>query len=212
MIMRKSLIVVGIILMSYFSLQAKKIDGTIILENDTLIVTLKIPYKFLAQEPNYEKLQYKIKYFDTEGNKVILKPHEAKEIRFNDGFDDIRMLSRPNNLDLGSLFSISSHIFLKLEIDGNLKLFKYHYTQSSGGMYNGATGTYTAGYSYNVEKYILQKGDEELKRTRSLVFRKDLMDYFSDCPELAKKIEEKEFRKRDLELIVQYYNSHCGNK
>jgi len=207
--MRKLVLLVTIGLLSSITLNAKKINGEIIFENDTVEVMFKIPFKFFTQEPNYEKLQVKVKYYNSDGTKVILRPDDAKEIRFNDGYEDIRMLSRYNSLGIGSIFSTSSNIFLRLEIDGNVKLFSYYYTQSSGGMYNGATGTMTGGYSYSVEKYILQKGELELKRTKGLMFRKDMVEYFSDCPELAEKIKEKEFRKGDMISIVRFYNNHC---
>ena len=206
----RNFILITFLLLNYLTLSARKIEGTIIFEKDTIDVTFKIPIKFFEQEPNYEKLQYKVKYYDSKGNKVVLKPDQAKEIRFNDGFEDVRMLSRVNSLDLGNIFSLSTHIFLKLEIDGKLKMFSYYYTQHSAGMYNGTTGTMTGGYSYSVEKYILQKKGQELKRPKGLFFRKDMAEYFSDCPELSKKIKEKDFHK-DVGRIVQYYNSHCGN-
>ena len=207
--MRKLLFLVTIGLISSITLNAKKIDGKILFENDTVDVIFKIPFNFFTQELNYEKLQNKVKYYDSDGNKVILRPDQAKEIRFNDGFFEIRMLSRYNSLGLGSMFSMSTNIFLKLETDGYLKLFRYYYTQNSVGMYNGTTGTMTGGYSYSVENYILQKGNLELKRPKGLMFRKDMIEYFSDCPELSKKIEGKEFRKNDLESIVRYYYIHC---
>ena len=210
--MRKLLFIVSIGLISSITLSAKKIDGKIFFENDTVDVIFKIPFKLLTQEPNYEKIQSKIKYYDSNGNKITLKPSQAKEIRFNDGFFEVRMLSRYNSLGLGGLFSIHNYIFLKLETDGYLKLFRYYYTQHSAGTYNSTTGTMTGGYSYNVESYILQKGDSELVRPSGYMFRKDMKEYFSDCPELSKKIEDRELRKDDMESIVRYYHLHCGKK
>jgi hypothetical protein len=56
---------------------------------------------------------------------------------------------------------------------------------------------------------ILQKGNGELKRPKGLTFKKDMINYFSDCPKLVEKIESKDFRKDDLESIVRFYNSNC---
>lgn len=201
------LIIIGLILS--FKSEAKKIEGKILFENDTISVTFNIPIKFFSQEPNFEKLQYKVKYFDSEGNKIIIRPDQAKEIQFSYVFENIRMISRHNSLGLGNIFSKSSNIFLRLEADGNLKLFNYYYTQSSPGMYNGATGTMTGGYSYSVEGFILQKGDGELKRPKGLTFKKDMIEYFSDCPALVEKIENKVFRKNDMAAIVTFYNTNC---
>ncbi len=207
--MRKLLFIVVIGLTFTFKIDAKKIAGQIFYENDTVNVTINIPVKFFTQEPNYEKLQYKIKYFDSQGIKKVLRPIDAKEIRFTFEYEKVRMLSRKNTLGLGNILSMSSNIFLRIKIDGDLKLFNYYYTQRSPGMYNSSTGVTTGGYSYDVEKFILQKGNGELKRPKELTFKKDMIKYFDDCLELSKKIESKEFRKNDLESIVRYYNRRC---
>jgi hypothetical protein len=128
-----------------FELQAKKISGTIIFERDTLDVTFNIPVGFLSSEINFEGLQYKVKYYDSNGKKITLRPHEAKEIRFTYNNQTIRMLSRLNNFDNWTTWNVlgsNTHIFLKLEIDGEVKLFKYFYRMNNGGagMYNAGTG------------------------------------------------------------------------
>jgi hypothetical protein len=76
-------------------------------------------------------------------------------------------------------------------------------------MYAGAGGGMTGGYSYNVEQYILQKGDEPIKRPRTWSFKKDMAEYFQDCPALVERIESKEFRKNEVESIVVFYNTKC---
>lgn len=202
--MRRIYLLIVIVLVSACKLEAKKIEGKILFDNDTIVVTFNIQVDFFTREPNYKKLQYKIKYYDATGKKIVLRPGQAKEIQFQHGGKTVRMLSRSNSLRLGN-----SNIYLKLEIDGTLKLFNYYYTQSSPGMYNSSTGTTTGNYSYGVEKYILQRGDGELKRPKGLTFKKDMVEYFSDCPALIEKIESKAFRKNDLEFIVNFYNSNC---
>lgn len=191
--------------------EAKRIKGEIFYENDTISVTLKIPMKLFTNEPNYETLQNKVKYFDSSGIKKILKPDQAKEVRFDYEAENIRMISSINSLKLGNVFSNNSNIFLKLEIDGPIKLFNYYYSQTSPGMYDGPNGMVSVGFTFNVEKYVLQKGNGELKRHKGLTFRKDMMEHFKDCPELLKKIENKEFRKNDIESIVEYYNTYFNN-
>lgn len=208
--MKRIFFVLTVLIFTYSHLKAKKVDGKILYEDDTVNVTFNIPVKLLLQEPNYERIQYKIKFYDSSGKKVVLKPDQAKEIRFMYGSQEIRMLSRPNSLQSGIIFSINSNIFLKLEIDGELKMFSYYYTQNSPGMYNTSTGMASPGYAYSVERYILQKENEELKRLKGLSFRKDMMEYFIDCPALSRKIEDRVLKKSDLEAIVRFYNSNCG--
>jgi hypothetical protein len=189
--------------------EAKKVKGRIIFKNDTLEVTFNLKSTIWGKI-DYEKVQYQVKYYDTNGKKIKLLPDDALEIQFYDADQEFRMLSRYNSLNDGRIFSKSKSIFLALEKDGELKLFRYYYSQASPGMYNGATGTFQATNFYTVDKYILQKGNGELKRPKDLNFKKDMASYFSDCPELAEKILSKSFVKNDLEFIVAYYNSNCN--
>lgn len=209
--MKRFPFLIVIVLMIAIKTEAKKIEGEILFKNDTLDVIFKIPINLFSKEINYEKLQYKIKYSDSTGNKFAIKPDQANEIRFIYKNEEVRILSRYNSLRLGNIFSMNKKIFLKLEIDGKLKMFKYYFTESSPVMYNSSSEVTTGGYSHSEDKYILQKGEEELVRLKGLTFRKDMMEYFIDCHELSKKIQSKEYRKKDIETIVSYYNSNCEN-
>lgn len=201
------LTIIGLLLS--FKLEAKKIEGKIILETETIHVIFDIPVDLFSQEPNYQKLQYKVKYTDPTGKKNTLRPNHAKEIQFSFGHESVRMLSVRNTLGAGNIFSNNEYIFLKLSMDGNLKLFNYFFNQQSGGFYNGSTGTMSGGNAYSVEKYVLQKDNGDLVRPTGLTFKRDMVEYFRDCPALVEKIEHRDFRKSDLEAIVRYYNSNC---
>jgi hypothetical protein len=191
--------------------QARKIRGQIIdWQGKSIDVIFNIPFKLLSSTPNYEKMQYRIVYYDAKGQKIVMKPHEAQEITFVHNNQEIRMLSHVNTIGAGSIFSNNTHIFLKLEIDGKLRLYSFFYTQNSGGMYSPATGGYSAGVAYSVENYILQKDNSGLVQPRGISFRKDMSVFFQDCPSVAKRIQERDLRKGDLEIIVKMYNDDCG--
>ena len=189
--------------------QAEKFKGIIILKSDTIEVTFNIPVKYFEDEPNYEKLQSKVKYYDSKGKKVTLKPCNAKEFQFDYKNRKIRMVSKPNSLGLGNLFTMSDCIFLKLEIDGELKLFSYYDTRQRGGSYNSFTGGMTPGSSYCIVQDILQLGNGGLIRPKGINFKNSMSELFKKCPSLVEKIESKEFRKKELEELVRYYNSNC---
>jgi hypothetical protein len=191
--------------------EARKLEGTIVMDNETIKVVFNIPFAFLKAVPNYEMLQRKVKYFDDKGNKMTLRPGQAKEIRFSYKGKEIRMLSRYDEDGLTYNVPRDRNIFLKLEIDGKLKLFKYYYTENSPNVHDASTGPATNADSYRIERYILQNENGKLKRIKGLTFKRDMTEYFRDCPGLVHKIENKEFRKRDLELMVSFYNSNCGN-
>jgi hypothetical protein len=201
----------AVLIVVTFQANAKKIPGRIILNNDQAIdVTLMIPFGFLGGEPSYIKLQTGVKYID--GNKkVMLKPGDAKEIVFTINGQTIRMLSVRDDLELQSIFSSQEKVFLKLEIDGVVKLFTCYLTQSSPGTYNATTGVMSPGASYNVERFVLKKGNGSLTRPRGISFRKDMSKFFSDCPELVERIESRDLKKGDLELMVMAYNKNCAD-
>ena len=63
---------------------------------------------------------------------------------------------------------------------------------------------------YSADSFVLQKDDEQMMRPNPMSFRKDLMLYFSDCPELSQKIESKEFRSSEIVQMVKFYNANCA--
>lgn len=180
------------------TVNAGKIDGIILKGSDTIKVKFNIPMGLISGEPIYEKIQHKITYFDASGKRKTLKADDATEIRFDINGNTVRMLSRLNSLGLGNIFSSGTNIFLKLEIDGPLKMFKYHFTSSQGGAV------------YLDSDFILQKGNDVLMQPSIFSFKREMTEYFSNCPKLVEKIESKDFRKKHLEEIVNYYNSECS--
>ncbi len=186
-----------IVLFLFFSItlssRADEMKGIIIYKNDTLNVTFDMPINLFSGDVHYRKVQEKVKFIDSSGKKQVLRPSDAKEIIFDYYGKKIRMISvfSPNT-DI----SQNEKIFLKIIIDDYLKMYIYHYYQ--GGQYGGPS---TAN--------LLQKGDSLLKWPKNVFFRKDMVEYFSDCKELAEKIENKEYKDDDIEEIVKFYNSKC---
>lgn len=56
------------------------------------------------------------------------------------------------------------------------------------------------------EKYV---SDLDLRRLNSKHFTKAALEYFKDCPVLIQMIKNKEFGKRALIDIVEFYNEEC---
>jgi len=71
-------------------------------------------------------------------------------------------------------------------------------------------GDYRTGYDYYDEYFIKKEGEKvaSLITSRKTMksFRKIGMKYFSDCPSLVKKIENKTYRRKDVQLAVKEYN------
>lgn len=208
--MKKILSLLAIVFFLCTNSEAKKIPGFFISnDGDTVHVTFSVSVNLFRQEIKISRIQEKIRYYDSLKNSKTLKPGSASELVMINSGDTIRMLSRANNLGLGS-FASRNAIFLWLIKDGPLQLFRYYESQASAPSFNHSTNTVSGGYTYETESYILQKRGQPLFRTRSMIsFRKDMTNYLSDCPELAKKIENKQYRSDDMLLIVEEYNKVC---
>ncbi len=73
----------------------------------------------------------------------------------------------------------------------------------------------SSGYSYSISNYYVRKTNEiEATHLGSTLlfsknFKKAASEYFSDCPTLVNKIQNKEFKKRHIEKVVTFYNTKC---
>jgi hypothetical protein len=179
---------------------AERVPGQIIYATGPVDVTFLISVGLFRGGPNTEALQKRVRYLDAKGKKRWLKPDQAKEFKFSLDGENFRMVSRPY---VRSLFSNSRNIFLLQLIDGPVKMFEYRQTTQSGGGPNmPSTTTQTI-------SYLLQRGDEPLNEPRMFGFKKEMAQFFADCPQLVALIQGKEFKRRDLDEIVMFYNSRC---
>ena len=204
--MKKLVGLIVCILFTFYSVEAaKKIEGYIYHnDNRKEKVTFLIPFGFLSSEPSYVNLQRQIKYLVGK-EKVALRADDVKEISFMIKGKEIRMRSVYDNLQQG--WSSNSFIFLKLEVDGPVSLYHYYSTTTTPGVYTG--GMMTGGTTSTTDRLVLQRDNGELIRLRTMFFRKDMAQFFADCPELVKKIDDRVLVKSDLEIIVNEYNTKC---
>lgn len=85
--------------------------------------------------------------------------------------------------------------FMKVIKSGYLSLFAFNAASQ---------GTWDGRY--------LGKRDGSTLEVPNLAFKKMLSKYLSDCPEIASKIENGDFAKRDIEKIVDEYNACLQSK
>jgi len=178
--------------------------GQIITTTDTVDVIFAIPVSSHNSLPDYEKLQRSFIYADATGKKVHVKPRHTKEIRFTYNSETIRMIST-NKLVLASAY-MTGYTFLKMDIDGTMKLYTYYYTSRSSEMDVGAIKI--PPYSSNGQKKIFSKREGEFIIPRFFII--DMKRYLSDCPELVSKIQNKDLERGDEDYIVHFYNDNCG--
>lgn len=112
--------------------------------------------------------------------------------------------------------TVSSVKVMKVITKGKITLYKI---VTEGNQFQniglpGQPNTFVSSYSYS-NYYVGKEGSKLVKRLTSKGtlfdknFRKAAMAYFKDCPSLIKLIENRTYRKQDLEEIVKYYNEKC---
>ncbi|HYG18826.1 MAG TPA: hypothetical protein VD816_07850 [Ohtaekwangia sp.] len=189
-------------------LHAKKIPGKIVYRDKVVDVIFNIPFGILSFSPDYRKLQEGVTYYNAKGDREKIRAGLAREIIFTFKGKTIRMVSVNTPLDSRVFSSVRSKLFLKIEVDGALRLFTIYAVRHTAPTMNSAGGM-SGGGSHTVEQYALQRGNEDLVQPYWLKFRKEMVPYFQDCPELADKIQKRELGFDDLTLIAAFYNSHC---
>lgn len=141
-----------------------------------------------------------------------------------------------NNIDHIDMYQggdVATYVYLKVKgktssrvleemATGRANLYRIVTEGTTGGMPmgTGAGGMgmgmgMTMGHSYTLKSYyICKEGEKEVNYLGSTnwlskSFKKAASEYFNDCPVLAKKIIEREYKKRDIREIVDFYNTEC---
>lgn len=106
-------------------------------------------------------------------------------------------------------------VILEVVIEDYLSLYALSATS-----YTANGGNYSNGGSFKDSKtYYVKKKDEKTAQFYTgfsyipkISFKKFIETYFNDCPQIQEKVENKEFKKKDLEEIVSFYNKNCAPK
>jgi hypothetical protein len=61
-------------------------------------------------------------------------------------------------------------------------------------------------------KYFVKRKTEEFATIIHFNFKEKIFDYFSDCPILKKKINQKIYTKKNIEEMIEYYNNYCNDE
>lgn len=164
-----------------YSQNKKYIDGYVItVTGDTISGKIK--------KANKEVSCNKFKFIDSKGEKIKIKIKNSDVFAYKRGSDLFFKKSYERPVVIGKMEG-----YMKLIIDGNVKLFRFNYI--SGGM---------NGVSYYQDYYLEKEGAHILVYKMS--FKNNMIDYFSDNEELINKIENKELKYSDLEEIVSVFN------
>jgi CRISPR/Cas system-associated endonuclease/helicase Cas3 len=107
---------------------------------------------------------------------------------------------------------------------GDISLYKIvrHGTHAPMGVGFGGVGGMGMGMGmgagFTIKNYYLRKKHEKevthISSTHlfSKNFKKAATSYFEDCPDLVEKIATKEYRKRDIRAVIEFYNAKCKKR
>lgn len=210
--MKKSAFVLFGVLLISVNVFAKKLEGYYITgKKDTIKVQFDIPW-IITGEPDFEKLQWEIEYYDSKGDKQKLNPEWLSEVGFSFKEKSYRMLVKRNSLLLtGSKKNGTTLLYLRVLVDGSyLQLFQFYVVSTAPGNSSSVYNSSTVGSSTSNDKYILLKKDGKQIRPRVASFNREVATYLADVPELAKKVETKVLNVKDIEQIAKEYNILAG--
>lgn len=193
-------------LICFFSLNflfAKKVEGYYINnDKERINAIFDIPVNWVSEEINFGAIQFQIKYFDENDKKQKLNLSSIYEIGFEYMGEKIVLRSLQNTIELGNYIGDSSYILLRLMKEDLISEYSY---SGTGYMVN-ASGT---GSFYSYGSGILVKKDGTMADPSTGSFKKRMSEFFSDCPELAQKINDKIYKRKDLYIIIEEYKNNC---
>jgi len=174
------------------------------LNSDTIKIFIKVG-KATLTEPAYAALQKEVKC-KTERNAKYMKIDATMASKFVIYMEDepVEFVSVPND---GRLDFVAQKdcVFLRPISYGAVTLYHYYYYTSS--MAPTAGGGMTSYSNHNAGYLLMKEEGSVLKITGRGGRKKDLMEFFSDYKELARKIETKEINATKTVDLVNEYNT-----
>ncbi|WP_190808398.1 hypothetical protein [Flagellimonas sp. S3867] len=199
--MKTTTLILLVLLTCLHSLIAQKTEATILFKNGEVLTGLA---KFKGEEKiifrktkKSEKQVFELDLVDT------LKVHQKErsitytQVRIKDS-------EKPKVLEMVSTGEKAT-LFRKISVGYNPGV------PAPGGYGTGAIPTH---YSIS-SSYVRKAGEDEAvylgnNQLFSKNFKKGATELFQDCPSLIKKIENKEYKKKDIKDIIEFYNNECN--
>lgn len=200
-----------LLLLVSFQAEAKKIEGTVFYEHDTVKMTLAIP--MALSEVRFHALEKNIYYFKENGDKALLNISEVKSIKFRFNGELLVFKAVPQHWK----YILPSTNFVRVESSslGPIQVYSYHVKEA----YRTTTaplmmpnGSFEMGMSFTVQEqvihYLIIKNGV-ITELPDRKFQRFIREYFEDCPKLIEKVKSKQLGREYLGAIVNYYNSSC---
>lgn len=205
LIMRSAVFTVLLLLVFEGSAPAKsRVEAKLIkADGEAYKVQLVIRTKTFSNKLDGYFLQYKIKFYNSDGEKFSLNAQDIQSVEFDyngDHYLYISISSLPSTQRWGS-----GNILARVLTDGHLKKLRVYERHASGG-YMGSGGIMVGGTNIVPVTYLM-KGSGMFYYVKKIRFNKDVSELVSDYTELSDMIRDKALKYKDLDFIIDNYNT-----
>ncbi|WP_218598764.1 hypothetical protein [Polaribacter sp. NJDZ03] len=166
----------------FINIEKRLPDFVITNNNDTIYGKIK--------DPTFGKLRL----LDSSNAKVKIGKEQIRAFRFNNEIFEHKEKRRATLFD-------KKDAYLKLILDGKVKLYEYEYHYSQMDLNSGQ-------YLNRSENYFYIEKGNDLILINNLLHLKKLVEIFSENQILVSKILNKEYIIDNIYLIVKYYNEN----
>lgn len=187
---------------------SKKIEGYYITTNNEKVnTTFSVAVNLLSKEINFEAILFGIKFYDENEKKQKLDLKEVKEIGLDYSGEKIILKCFLNTGNLGTNYiGDKSYVLLKPIKEDIISVYFYPKTTYSPDF---MTSGGVSGFSSYDSSVLVRLDGKMVEPYGYGSFKNKMKDFFSDCPELVKKIDEKTYKRKHLVEIIEYYQDNC---
>lgn len=192
---RPTYVILVIVFLISFKGTAQKTQGTIYMKNGTV-------KKGLVKRSGLKSVKYR-------------SSKKSKSVKFNfEELERVEILERRGKETFVNLKITAKHEkIVQLVEEGRVNLFSSYdhiFIPSAG-----AGGTAMGGSSQHLNNLYVKRKEEKLpthlgsNQLFTKNFKKAASEFFKDCTVLVSKIQNNEYKKRDIQEIVAFYNTEC---
>lgn len=190
----------------------KKIEGYYITTTkEKFNAVFDISVGALTDEINFEAIQFALKYYDANGERQKLDLSTIYEVGFKYNEEQFVLRKLRNFLDLNALYAFdTTYMLLRIIKEDVISSYVFSgtgYMVNSNGFGGAGTGKF-----YKFGSGILVKKDGTMINPSTGSFRKKMRAFFYDCPALVDKINDKVYKRNQIDEIIAYYKENCLQK
>lgn len=180
----------------------KRAEGYIItLDQDTVYGSFKLKTD-KEKKLIYAKTQEKISFYDQDGKKTIYYPGEILSFYFYYDFETLTFKTVP--------YFKNGQLFMKVISEkGNLHLYQFYPDSEKrlASVYELAEYTYSSKGIGEKSFFYIIKPDGQILLMGKHTPKRRIFEFFIDYPELAQKIDSREYNYSDVYRMVREYNA-----